>query len=119
MVKNIVLLSAVAGLTAFYFLNDPAGKPVGMPCLIQTYTGWKCWGCGGQRAFHQILHGNIQEAFRLNALIFPVLMLFGYIIVSELSHRSKPYYFLQKRSVQISTLLLVIGFTILRNVSDS
>lgn len=33
-----------------------------------------CPGCGSQRAIHQLLHGHIAEAFKLNALLIPSIM---------------------------------------------
>lgn len=38
-------------------------------------TGLDCPGCGGQRAAHQLLHGNFAVAFRSNALFVSLLPL--------------------------------------------
>ena len=53
-------------------------------CLLYTFTGWQCPGCGGLRATHQLLHGHFAAAFRYNplfVLMLPVLagLLVGYV----------------------------------------
>lgn len=58
---------AVGGLI---YSIDPATSPLYPPCLLHSLTGLQCPGCGGTRALHQLLHGNVAEAFRLNALLF-------------------------------------------------
>ncbi|TDE16910.1 DUF2752 domain-containing protein [Dyadobacter psychrotolerans] len=87
-----------------------------MTCWINSITGWQCWGCGGQRAFHQLLHGNFREALQFNALVFPVLIILSYTLMAELFHPRPSYIFLRKRNIQIITLILVISFTLLRNL---
>ena len=42
-------------------------------CLFKTLTGWACPGCGGLRAAHELLHGRVGEALRLN----PFMMVAG------------------------------------------
>jgi len=38
-------------------------------CPFYAMTHLLCPGCGGTRALYQLLHGNLGEAFRLNALV--------------------------------------------------
>ena len=38
-------------------------------CLFHTVTGLQCPGCGGLRAAHHLLHGEIAAAFQLNPLL--------------------------------------------------
>ena len=116
-IKKTVIAITIVAITCFYYLFNPAEFHFGLPCLFKGITGWDCWGCGGQRAFHQLLHGNFREAFHLNALVFPVAMILAYVAMSELFMKKLPSYkFLQKRPVQLSTIIVVTTFTILRNV---
>jgi hypothetical protein len=55
---------------AILFRFDPAHHGFYPFCLFHKLTGLHCPGCGGVRALHQILHGNLVEALRLNALLF-------------------------------------------------
>lgn len=50
----------------FYF--NPAQHSFYPRCAFYQITGWQCSGCGGLRAAHQLLHGQVVEALRLNAL---------------------------------------------------
>ncbi|MDG1781370.1 MAG: DUF2752 domain-containing protein [Flavobacteriales bacterium] len=51
-----------------YFFFDPASLGYFPSCPLKASTGFDCPGCGSQRAFHELLHLNISEAFRLNSL---------------------------------------------------
>jgi hypothetical protein len=82
-------------LTTLYFLPpDQAGiYPI---CVFHRFTGWQCPGCGGLRATHQLLHGNMVEAFRLNALFVVLLVCAPLFVAAYLApdetvrHRLKP-----------------------------
>lgn len=51
-----------------YFLISPNESSLFPSCPFYSYTGWLCPGCGSQRAFHEILHGNIVQAWRYNPI---------------------------------------------------
>jgi hypothetical protein len=38
-------------------------------CVFHALTGLQCPGCGGLRAAHQLLHGNLAAAWHLNPLV--------------------------------------------------
>lgn len=56
------------GVLAVLFFLDPARHALYPACTFRRWTGWNCPGCGGLRATHQLLHGHVLEALRLNAL---------------------------------------------------
>ena len=63
-----------------FFVFDPTKVSFFPPCLFHLMTGWDCPGCGAQRALHQLLHGNIIAAVRLNAMFvlsLPLVAWFG------------------------------------------
>ena len=67
---------SLAGL----FLFNPALYSFYPLCIFHRTTGLLCPGCGGLRAIHQLLHGHLGTAFRLNALLvlsLPVLFWLG------------------------------------------
>ena len=103
-------------LILLYYLVDPSIFSFAPPCLLKVVTGWDCWGCGGQRAFHQLLHGNFQQAFHLNALVFPVVLLLGYVLFAEFSQKQLSYKWLHRNDVRISTAIIALGFTVFRNI---
>jgi hypothetical protein len=115
-IKRVMLLMFAGVIVSFYFLIDPATASFGIPCLFHKITGWDCWGCGGQRAFHELLHGNVSKAFHLNALVFPVTLLGCYTVLAEITQLQPTYNLLRQRSIQLSAAILVAGFTIFRNI---
>lgn len=76
------LLTALLLLVAVYYIIDPSGE-VWMPkCLFRQLTGWECAGCGSQRLFHALLHGEVREAFAYNPFLFcllPVIPFLGWL----------------------------------------
>jgi fatty acid desaturase len=116
MARTVVLIALPVAVISFYYFNNPMGSSFSIPCLLHLATGWNCWGCGGQRAFHQLLHGNFQQALQLNALVYPVSALMTFALFSELTQRHPKYTFLRKKPIRISALSILIGFTILRNI---
>ena len=114
--RSLVILVSAISVVSYFFLNDPSTARIGIPCLIRESTGWSCWGCGGQRAFHQLMHGNIEAALKFNALVFPATILFAYILFAELTEKPLAYQLLRRRAVQISVAAFILIFTILRNL---
>lgn len=52
---------------------DPSSSGTFPACAFRSVTGWWCPGCGLTRATHDLLHGDLAEAFAYNALVVPVL----------------------------------------------
>ncbi|MFN0215317.1 MAG: DUF2752 domain-containing protein [Saprospiraceae bacterium] len=55
------------GLLVVYFFLDP-NSHFFPKCPFLWLSGWKCPGCGSQRAIHHLLHGDFLGAFRVNFL---------------------------------------------------
>jgi hypothetical protein len=55
------------GAVVLYAFN-PTEHPFYPRCWLYAVTGWQCPGCGGLRATHQLLHGNLAAAWMLNPL---------------------------------------------------
>jgi len=68
----VILMSLFIGVFLYSQFN-PEDVKYFPKCPVYTFTGYKCPGCGSQRAIHQLLHGNIYSAFKLNPFI--ILML--------------------------------------------
>lgn len=89
-----LLLAGTAALCAMgvliYFLFDPTQVSIFPPCMFHQLTGLDCPGCGAQRALHQLLHGNLVAAFRLNAMFvlsLPLLAWFGPRFITRMWRR--------------------------------
>jgi len=65
------LAGTAAAVVLFVFDPSTAGfYPV---CTLHELTGWQCPGCGGLRALHQLSHGHIAAAWRLNPFLVALL----------------------------------------------
>lgn len=73
-------VSAVCAALALgvLFVFDPSRYAIYPTCLFHELTGLNCPGCGALRATHQLIHGHLAAAFRLNpflCLVLPVMLL--------------------------------------------
>lgn len=119
--RGIIRVSAViAVLTAavFYFIVDPLETSWAPKCMVHYLTGFDCPGCGSQRAVHALLHGDIPEAWRQNALLVILLPVVSIAGLSGLS-RSKFRRFhdiLHKPWAGWGIFSVIIVWTIVRNI---
>ena len=70
--RSLIIVLAVAVLLLFgfiYYAIDPSASTLFPRCAFLEFTGYKCPGCGSQRAIHALLHGDVVSAFRYNALL--------------------------------------------------
>ena len=107
-----------AGIYYFY-TNDPAnGEAIFVSCISKTVSGLDCPGCGAQRAFHELLHGNFIRAAQLNLLIYffaPLLLFIFLKMILKPFNIYLPDIIISTKWL-ISILVLMILFTITRNV---
>lgn len=107
-----------AGLAAVLYFLDPATTAIYPVCYFHRFTGLDCPGCGGLRATHQLLHGHIGQAFRLNALVVLAAPVLAVLCARFLLRHFKG----QRARFEIRTswlwagLALLVVFGILRNV---
>ncbi len=68
---------ALSAAAAVLFVFDPCTAGFYPVCALHEVTGWQCPGCGGLRAMHQLTHGHIGAAWRLNpfAVALPLVAL--------------------------------------------
>lgn len=68
LLPGLLALGSV-GAVAVLFLFDPAQHAFYPTCWFHRLTGWQCPGCGGLRALHELLHGRLGTALRLNPAV--------------------------------------------------
>lgn len=79
-----------------------------IPCLMKTFFGVPCPGCGGQRSVLHLLHGEFGEAFLMYPAIYPLLLM-GLLILTN-------YLFpFRKYSDYVSTISMISVVFILLN----
>ena len=117
--KAAVQLFLLAAATLILFLFDPSSETVYLPCWFYEVTGWYCPGCGGLRGTHDILHGDFLQALKSNLLLVVSLPLISYFAVSRILFIARgkglPEILAPPWLVWLA-VLIVIGFTVLRNI---
>jgi hypothetical protein len=82
---------AVIGACVLLFFFEPSHYSFYPQCWLHAWTGYSCPGCGGLRATHQLLHGNVLAAFKLNPLFVLLLPAFAWMFIREIGkHVFKP-----------------------------
>ncbi len=98
---------------------DPATSDVFPPCPLHYFTGLYCPGCGSLRAMHQLLHGNLRQAWALNPMAVLLLPFVAYGLTSEallqLRGRGLPHLFLPASWIRALGVAIVL-FGIARNL---
>jgi len=107
-------------LAILYYLFDPAGQVWYPKCPFYMITGYKCPGCGSQRAVHHLLHFNFVYALRENTLLvisLPYILLaflFDYAGLKTRWPRVRKVLF--GFNAILILLVIVIGWWVIRNL---
>jgi len=82
-ILSIVAIIAFFGVVRYFYLNNPSKNETPFAiCMTKRIANIDCPGCGGQRAFHQLLNGHFIEAGKLNIFIYFFAPLLAYIFFS-------------------------------------
>lgn len=115
--KNIlrfVMVSLVVIVIAIVYYNiDPSAYEWVPKCPFFSLTGYKCPGCGTQRAIHEFLHGNLVDGFKYNPLLLPAG---AYLITLECARHTKFMEILTGKIASRSILLVIFLYWLLRNL---
>ena len=113
----ILALTLVPALALLFGFN-PAHHGFYPFCVFYRFTGLQCPGCGGLRAVHHLLHGDVATAFRFNPLFvsaLPVAAGFG-VRRMILGSNAKPIpHRTQARLAWIAFVILLV-FWVVRNL---
>lgn len=119
------LLLVVAGLVMLvlgfiYYALDPSTSDAFPRCSFLSLTGYKCPGCGGQRAVHALLNGDVAGAFRFNALLMIAVPWMGLCLFAESRRTRNPrlYARLNPELLMWLFLALLLSWWLLRNIFD-
>jgi hypothetical protein len=112
-----ILMAAAFVLTLRLF--DPATFGIFPPCPLYALTGWYCPGCGSLRGLHQLLLGNLRNAFAMNPFTILSLPFLAYGGASYASFQIRGKYlprWLLPASWIWGLCAAVIAFAVLRNI---
>ena len=115
----IVLIVVVLLLFGFiYYAVDPSASTIFPQCTFLKLTGYKCPGCGSQRAFHALLHGDIGAAFRYNAMLIIAIPWIALCLYAESRRTRNPRLYVRLNAPLLIWLFLVMVLLwwLLRNI---
>ena len=118
------ILMAVAGaftLMLTYFFADAHHWLFFPRCPFFMITGLWCPGCGCQRSFSALLHGDFSQAVRFNALLMASLPFLLYLTAVSVMNVFGAKMVIQKNlcspwSIKIIFIIIVV-FAIVRNIA--
>jgi hypothetical protein len=89
--KLLIVPAVFIAVAVLYWFN-PAQFGFYPRCALYETTGLLCPGCGSLRATHELLHGHLAAAFRLNALLVLSLPLVGWLslLVARRTIQNRP-----------------------------
>lgn len=109
--KTIIVLSVILlflGSFIFYTYN-PSYNSFFPKCPFYFITGFKCPGCGSQRALHQLLHLNIGKAFHYNAMFVISIPLVIFLTIADiLKTKYKKLYLISRNPILSWTIFFII-----------
>lgn len=101
------------------YVWEPVAGGLFPPCPFHALTGLHCPGCGSLRATHQLLHGELWAAFRLNPLMVLALPLLAFAVTSGHWRWLRPTWvdrFTSHAAWPTAILVLVLVYWVLRNL---
>lgn len=114
----IFFIVAAAIVAVVYYCFSPAEISFFPRCPFYWLTGYKCPGCGTQRAIHALMHGDFSGAIGYNALMvvsLPVVALYCYAEIARVRHR-RLYETVCAPAVILAVLAVVVAWWISRNI---
>jgi hypothetical protein len=116
----IIVSTAALAMALLYFFIYPVYGKYFPKCLLYTFTGLYCPGCGSQRAIVALLHGDILNALRNNFLAVSALPFIAYsfiiLCVNTFGKRQLNGKIFYSPFFVRAVLVIVIAFSILRNI---
>ena len=111
-----IAIAAVLGVFVYYSFN-PEEYPFPQ-CPFYLLTGLECPGCGSQRALYQLLHLNIVQACRYNALFVISIPFLAFLVLADVLKYRFPKMYVASRNTGMSwcVLLVIVLWTVVRNI---
>ena len=115
----VIVVFAAMILVPLYFYFDPAHAHLAPKCMFHTLTGLDCPSCGGQRALHSLLNGEVWLSVSYNPFLWlcaPYILLLLYTSIFRGERTERLYNWLTSKRVVWSFLALYIMWWVVRNL---
>lgn len=117
----ILIFLPILLVVVYYRYYLISGDVWSVQCMFHDITGWQCPGCGGQRAFYYLIHGDILFAIRHNLLIVIILpiLLYSYFILGQIylvGNKKYSKYLNAKPCYAYAFVIILALFFFLRNI---
>ena len=114
---TLAVTAILLGIVVYYTF-DPSEGTWFPKCPFYWASGYKCPGCGSQRALHHLLHFHLKEAVRYNALLVFSIPLLLFLIVADIRKNRWPAVYRLSRNPVLSwgILAAILLWWLLRNV---
>ncbi len=119
-VRNLGIFVLFFVLIFVYYFFDPSKNGYFLKCPLKSVTGYECAGCGAQRAFHELLHLRLRDAFRLNPLFvitFPIATLIWIILQFCKGKTSSLQHFISSKLFLFLVLAVILLYSLTRNTA--
>ncbi len=120
-VQWLCVVGACACASVPIYVANPSDVGFYPRCPIHSLTGFYCPGCGTTRALHQLMHGNLGAALRLNPLTLLLLPVLAYSWLSFTLEVFKGKALPNIFGARLITALLIgttVAFAVLRNIPN-
>ncbi len=121
--RSLIIVLVIAALLLFgfiYYALDPSASSLFPQCTFLQLTGYKCPGCGSQRAFHALLHGDVAGAIRYNAMLIIAVPWIALCLYAESRRTRNPRLYARLNAPLLICLFFVavLLWWLLRNIFD-
>ena len=115
-----ITLAVVAAIAIYSYFVDTRGAALAPKCPIFFVTGYKCPGCGTQRALHELFHGNFIEFAGYNPILviaIPYILILVYLqYLGGADRFPKANNIVAGRPAALAWLFVIIAYLIIRNI---
>jgi len=121
LVKWVIIFGLFSIIFIIYRYFNPYNYTFYPECIFYKLTGYKCPGCGSQRAIHYLLNFDIGKTFQENGLLvvsIPYILAYIYLDIIKLKTqkqmRIKKILYGYKAFFVVLLVLIIFGIT--RNI---
>ena len=115
----VIVAFAIMIVVPLYFYFDPAHSHLAPKCMFHALTGLDCPACGGQRALHSLLNGEVWLSIRYNPFLWlctPYIFLLLYASIFRGERTQRLYDRLTSKRVVMCYLVLYVVWWVVRNL---